>query len=162
MKVMMRDLVNIADEKIYPVDIDYKEIKHNDYLRGIKDVKGEIVFYYDYDEKLKISYYLEGLMICPDTISLKDVEIHFNIEDEQYVVLNQYEDGFYLIDGIEFSDFVAYIIIPEAPISVEKSDETMYHSGDGWTLFSEKEYNKFAKNRIDPRLEKLLEFKEED
>lgn len=162
MKVFIRDLMNISDQKVYNVDIPSIDIKDNIFLNGIKNIKGEIVFYYDYDEKLKIEYELSGTMICPNSLTLKDVEVPFEIYDDLFVVFKQNEDGFYLIDGMDFNDFVAYIISPEAPISVEKNNETMYHSGDGWSIYSEQSYKDATKDRIDPRLAKLLEYKEED
>ena len=72
------------------------------------------------------------------------------------------EDGFYFIDNLSIEEFVSYIVLPEVPISVEKKGETRYYSGDGWTISSEEAYNEDSKRRIDPRLEKLLEYKEED
>ena len=162
MKIMLKDLVNIADKRIYHVSIKNIEIKDNIFITGISEIEGEISFYYDYDNKLKIEIDLLGTMHCPDSFTLEDVEVPFEINDDQFVVTNQFEDGFYLIDCIELEELIKYIVIPEAPISVEKNKETIYHSEDGCSVFREEEYEKFTKNRIDPRLEKLLEFKEED
>ncbi|MBR3228307.1 MAG: hypothetical protein IKF68_07160 [Erysipelotrichaceae bacterium] len=162
MKVLLKDLVNIADRKVY--DVDMKEIAISDdiFINGIKDVKGHISFYYDQDDKLFIEYELKGKMLCPDTLDMKDVEVPFDLHEDEEVAFSEDKEGFYLMDGMDISDLVAYIVIPEAPISVEKKGETMYYSGDGWTISSEEEYNKNSRNRIDPRLEKLLEYKEEE
>ena len=158
----MKDLVNIADEKNYEVNEDYIEINNNIFINGVKDVRGYISFYYDDNDDLSIDYHLEGSMICPDSMTLENVDVPFDIEDDERVVTKQGEDGFYFIDNMDIKDFVVYIIIPEVPIKVEKKGETMYYSGDGWTILSEEEYNKASKNKIDPRLEKILEYKEED
>ena len=52
--------------------------------------------------------------------------------------------------------------LPEVPIKVEKSNKTSYHYGDDWSVLSEEEYDKDQKEKIDPRLAKLLDYKEED
>ena len=100
--------------------------------------------------------------MCPDSITLENVEVPFSLSEDLNVVTNDDEDGFYFIDGMDIREFVSFIVLPEVPIKVEKKEKTMYYSGDGWTISSEKAYNKASKKEIDPRLEKLLELKEED
>lgn len=162
MKVLLKDLTGITERKAFEIDEEHLEVKDNIFLKGLKDVKGYIAFYYDLSEKLFIDYHLEGSMICPDAITLEDVEVPFTVGEDREVVTKENEEGFYLIDGMELNELVIYIVSPEAPISVEKKGETMYYSGDGWTIQSEEEYNKHSRERIDPRLEKLLEYKEEE
>jgi len=161
MKILRKDLYNIADQKVYKVDEKLIVIDNNIYIKRIENVKGDITFYYDESNDLSINYQLDGIMVCPDSFTLEDVEVQFNISDDLKVSDNQEEDGFYFIDGMEICEFVEYIVLPEVPIKVEKSGETMYYSGDGWTICSEEEYNKSAKEKVDPRLEKILEYKEE-
>ena len=81
MKILLRDLHNISDEKNYEVDI--KDIKINDniYLKRIIDTKGKITFFYDINDELNIEYHLEGIMICPDSYTFEDVEVPFELED---------------------------------------------------------------------------------
>ena len=162
MKVLLKDLANIADRKVYEVAAERIDIKDDIFITGIKDVKGRIAFYYDPEDRLFIEYDLKGKMLCPDTLKMEDVEVPFELHEDEAVSFSEDKEGFYLIDGLDINDLVAYIVIPEAPISVEKKGETMYYSGDGWTISSEEEYNKNSRNRIDPRLEKLLEYKEEE
>lgn len=162
MKVLMKDLANIADTKDYQVDLKDIVISDNVFINGIKEVKGLISFYYDEEDKLWIEYELKGTMLCPDGLTLEDVELPFAINDALEVVTNENEEGFYFIDGLDIIDFVSYIVLPEAPISVEKKDNSRYYSGDGWTICSEEAYNIKAREKIDPRLEKLLELKEEE
>ncbi len=161
MKICFRDLANIADEKKYEIDLKDIEIKDNMFINGVKEVKGDIVFYYDDNHDLCINYKLKGIMLCPDSMTLKNVDVPFDIEDDLNVVTSESEDGFYFIDNMEINDFVSYIIEPEAPIMVENPDEKRYYSGDGWTILTEEEYNKRSKEEIDPRLAKLLEYREE-
>ncbi|MDO4500658.1 MAG: hypothetical protein Q4B60_05215 [Erysipelotrichaceae bacterium] len=161
MKINFKDLYNISDYKDYEVDEELIVIENNPFINRIKDVKGLISFFYNYDDELMISYQLDGVMVCPDSITLEDTDLEFNIEDELKVVRKENEDGFYFIDGMDIKDFVSYIVLPEVPIKVEKRKENVYYSGDGWTVLSEEEYNRSSKKEIDPRLAKLLEYKEE-
>ena len=161
MKVFMKDLANLNEPKTYEIDIPNIEIKDDIFINGIKDVKGNISFYYDLSDRLFIEYELNGNMLCPDAISLEDVEIAFDLSEDCEVALKEKDEGFYFPDGLSIEELVTYIVLPEAPISVEKKGETMYYSGDGWTILSEEEYNKTSKKKIDPRLAKLLEYKEE-
>lgn len=161
MKICFRDLANIADEKKYDIDLKDIEIHDNMFINGVKEVKGSITFYYDDNHDLCISYHLIGTMLCPDSMTLKNVDVAFDIEDDLNVVTSEEEDGFYFIDNSDINEFVSYIIEPEAPIMVENPDEKRYYSGDGWTILTEEEYNKRSKEEIDPRLAKLLEYREE-
>ena len=161
MKICFKDLINIASEKRYDVDLKDFKIENNIFITGIKEVKGEIIFYYDDEHDLSISYSLKGIMLCPDSISLKETEVDFDVSDDTKVVTGEEDDGFYFIDNLEISEFVSYIIEPEAPIMVENPEEKRYYSGDGWTVLTEEEYNKRSKEEIDPRLAKILEYKEE-
>ena len=162
MKVLLKDLLNIPERKTFTVDIAHLEIKDDVFITGLKDVSGQISFYYDLSDRLFIDYKLSGNMLCPDALTLEDVEVPFDLAEDKEVVSRESDDGFYLLDGLELEELVVYIVSPEAPISVEKKGETMYYSGDGWTILSEEEYNKNSKAKIDPRLEKLLEYKEEE
>ena len=161
MKICFKDLINIASEKRYDVDLKDIKIENNIFITGIKEVKGEIIFYYDDEHDLSISYSLKGIVLCPDSISLKETEVDFDVSDDTKVVTGEEDDGFYFIDNLEISEFVSYIIEPEAPIMVENPEEKRYYSGDGWTVLTEEEYNKRSKEEIDPRLAKILEYKEE-
>lgn len=161
MKINFKDLYNISDIKKYPVKEKLIEIDNNPFIRSIKDVEGTIDFYYDYNDQLCINYKLKGVMVCPDSMTLEDVNVDFFLDEEEDVVTSESADGFYFIDGMDIKEFISYIVLPEVPIKVEKTNETRYYSGDGWTILSEEEYNKNSKKEIDPRLAKLLEYKEE-
>ena len=57
---------------------------------------------------------------------------------------------------------VVNLILLEVPLAItEKGSEEM-PSGNGWRVISEAEYEKGRKDRIDPRLAKLKQFKSKD
>ena len=160
--INLRDLLNISDLKRYVVDIDTYSFDDNLFLRSLKDVQGDISFYYDASDKLHISYDLSGYMICPDAITLEDVEVEFHLNEDELVVHNEKDDGFYFNESKSLEDMVAYIVSPHAPIKVVKNKKIEYSRGDGWSFVSEQDYEKSKKDEIDPRLQKLMEYKFEE
>ena len=162
MLIRTKELANIADEKVYEVDIKSIAMEGSPYLRRVEDVKGSIVFYYDESDKLLIDYDISGKMVCPDSFTLEDVYLDFHLDDVEDVTFDENEDGFYIYGDMDDSQIVLALVIPEAPIKVEKSNKTSYYSGDDWQVMSEEEYDKCQKDKIDPRMAKILDYKEED
>ena len=162
MKIMLKDLVNIADEKAYEFDIDSYSVNDNLFLRRIEKVGGYISFYYDSSDELRVNYHIGGNMICPDAITLEDVEVEFDIEDDQKVVHNENDDGFYLNSDMSIEEMALYLIVPEVPIKVVKNEKIEYSRGDGWSFVSEEDYESSRADEIDPRLQKLKEYKFEE
>ena len=133
-------------------------------MRRLENVEGEIVFYYDASDELRIDYHLKGEMICPCAVTLEDVSVPFELSENEKIVSGQDEDGFFLDENKELEDMVLYIVLPEVPIKVVKNEKTVYSRGDGWVFVSEEDYESSKKDEIDPRLQKLKEyrFEEED
>ena len=162
MKIKLKDLLNIADEKVYPVDIDTYDVEDNLFLRRLENVKGDISFYYYAEDELRINYELKGNMICPDAYTLEDDEVGFDLSLDDKVVHDENEDGFYLNEDMEIEDMVLYIVLPEVPIKVVKNEKIEYSRGDGWSFVSEKDYESSKRDDIDPRLQKLKDYKFEE
>ena len=100
MKIQFKDLVNIATEKIYSVDIKSYEVKDNIYLRRIEDVVGDISFYYDISDELRVNYEIQGKMICPDAYTLEDYEVDFDLTDEEYALVLTHSRDHYINNNI--------------------------------------------------------------
>lgn len=162
MIINIKDLVNIANTKQYPVDIDVLNVDNHLFIRRLENVKGDISFYYDASDKLHINYELKGYMVCPDAITLEDVLVEFDLNEDEYVVHKENEDGFYFNESKSLEDMIVYIVSPHAPIKVVKNEKIEYSRGDGWSFVSEKDYELSKKDEIDPRLQKLLEYKIEE
>ena len=162
MKIMLKDLVNIADEKVYEFNIDNLVVENNLFLRRIQNVEGYISFFYDASDELRTEYHIVGNMICPDAITLQDVEVAFDIEDEDKVVYKEDEDGFYMGCDMSMEEMALYLIGPEVPIKVVKNEKIEYSRGDGWSFVSEEDYKSSREDEIDPRLQKLKEYKFEE
>lgn len=162
MKIYMNDLMRLADIKKYDVSIDYYPVENNIFLRGLKDVEGNISFYYDGNDDLCIHYHLIGKMVCPDALTLQDVDEDFEIKDDDKIVFDENSEGFFIRNAIELEDLVYYIVLPEVPIKVVKNKKIEYDRGDGWIYVSEQEYESQKEKEIDPRLQKLSELKIEE
>ena len=162
MKILKKDLVNIADEKIYEFDIKRINVDNNVFLRRIENIEGYICFYYDINDELRVDYHLGGNMICPDALTLEDVKVEFDINDDDKVVYKEDEDGFYFGKDMDIEEMALYLVAPEAPIKVVKNEKIEYSRGDGWSFVSEKDYKSSRENEIDPRLEKLKDYKFEE
>ena len=162
MKIYLKDLFNIANEKCYPVSIDSYVVQDNVFLRRLENVTGEIVFYYDATDELRINYQVQGEMVCPCAISLEDVYVPFELSDDDKVVNKPEEEGFLLDCNRTIEDIILYIVMPEVPIKVVKKEKIEYSRGDGWSFVSEEDYEASRKDEIDPRLQKLKEYRFEE
>lgn len=161
-KIFLKDLANIADEKVYPVEIENYPVEDNVFLRRLEDVKGDISFYYDASDELRINYHITGNMVCPCAISLEDVYVPFDLSEDEKVVAKEDEEGFYLNENKDIENMVLYIVLPEVPIKVVKKEKIEYSRRDGWTFVSEEDFNSSSKDEIDPRLQKLKDWKFEE
>ena len=160
--IKLSELINMAKEKTFPVDIERYEVKDNVFLRRLENVEGDICFYYDAADELRVNYHLAGNMICPCAISLEDVEVPFDLSEDEKVVQKENEDGFYLNEDMTIEDMAVYIVWPEVPIKVVKKEKIEYSRGDGWSFVSEEDYESSRADEIDPRLQKLMEYKVEE
>ena len=162
MKILLKDLVNIADDKTYEFDIDSYVVENNIFLRRIEKMQGYISFYYDASDELRVDYHVGGNMICPDAVTLQDVEVPFELQEDEKVVRKEDEDGFYLASDMTMEEMALYLVGPEVPIKVVKNEKIEYSRGDGWSFVSEEDYESSREDEIDPRLQKLKEYKFEE
>lgn len=162
MRILLKDLLNIADEKTYQFDIESYIVENNLFLRRIEKVEGYISFYYDTSDELRVEYHLGGNMICPDAITLQDVEVPFELQDDQKVVRKENDEGFFLDRDMSMEEMALYLVLPEVPIKVVKNEKMGYSRGDGWSFVSEEDYESSREDEIDPRLQKLKEYKFEE
>ncbi len=162
MEISLKDLMRISDEKVCPVHIAAYPVEDGIFLRRLENVEGRIVFYYDVMDELRIAYDLKGDMICPCAISLEDVRVPFEVGEDEKIVGRQDEEGFYLNEPVSVEELVLQIVFPEVPIKVVKTEKIEYSRGDGWSFVSEEDYEASKEDRVDPRLQKLKEYRFEE
>ncbi len=124
--------------------------------RGSIDPAEDIVFV-----RLEIS----GVMYVPDAITGEEIEYPFETETEEVYSFQETDDENVRVvtdDVIELLPAVTDAVLMEVPLQVTHASEDEYPRGDGWAVISEEAYMRNRESRIDPRLAKLREYKEEE
>ena len=109
--------------------------------------------------------HVEGVMICPDSITGEEIEVPFETESQEvYSFIETDEDGVRVVtdEVIDLLPAVIDDILLEVPLQVTVAAEGEYPEGDGWKVYSEAEYQESRKERLDPRLAKLKQFNEDE
>lgn len=109
-----------------------KEYYENTDIRSLDKVKvkGKVVQKEDEDY---INVRINGKMIVPDSISLKDLEYPFEIEYDDYL------DKKYLKNEnlLDIYEFLWENIVLEIPLHLTEVEDYSNFKGDGWKLISE-------------------------
>ncbi len=147
------------------IEIDASAFANNSRINSVKDVHVSGHGYLDEEEnRFYVQLNVSGTMMVPDAITNEEIEYPFETDsDETYVFEEVDEDGvrFVTNEVIELLPAIIDDIMLEVPLQVTNASENDYPSGDGWRVITEEEYQKSQGQRIDPRLAKLKEFKEE-
>ncbi len=126
-------------------------------IHGVKDVQIWGSGYLDDENDT-------GTMIVPDSITDEEIEVSFETDsDEVFVFGDTDEDGARIVtdEVIDLLPAVIEDILLEVPLEVTDAAEDDLQEGDGWKVYTEAEYEKSRSEQIDPRLAKLMEFKDE-
>ncbi len=147
------------------IEINASAFANNSRINSVKDVHVSGHGYLDEEEnRFYVQLNVSGTMMVPDAITNEEIEYPFETDsDETYVFEEVDEDGvrFVTNEVIELLPAIIDDIMLEVPLQVTNASENDYPSGDGWRVITEEEYQKSQGQRIDPRLAKLKEFKEE-
>ena len=161
MKIERQDLTTLEGQKDYTYRIEKLGFGQYPYLRALQDIDALVSFSYDALDRLQVRVRCGGLMICPCAVTLEDVEVPFQIDEEAlvtYVEKNDSEDEetYCLMEESEdIEDLLLSFILPEVPIKVVKKGEIEYPSGDGWKVMTEAEFEESRRQRRDPRWDAL-------
>lgn len=121
-------------------------------------------FYEPLEDVVYVHINVEGIMICPDSVSGEELEVPFNTgSDEVYSFEETDDEGVRVVSNevIELLPAAIEDIVLEAPLQVTDVAPGDYPKGEGWRIVSEEEFEEERRNQIDPRLAKLREFKQE-
>lgn len=133
-------------------------------LRQLKNVEVSGQLTYDgQDDRAYVGLLISGDMTLPDSVTNEDVVYHFETdvsETYSFIPVSEDEPDILVIKNeiIDLKSLIFTSILAEIPLRVVKEGKRDYPKGDGWEVLSEEEYLKQEKP-IDPRLEKLKEFK---
>lgn len=144
-------------------------VEENDFLRhtqvkSIPEVHITGTLQFDQASLVFSNLELDGVMIVPDSITLEDLEVAFDTtsqaiysfepvqqEDEEIIVVKK--------ERIDINPQILQAVIYEAPIHITRCPRDQYPKGDGWQVLSDQDP---VEEKIDPRWEKLNDFKLED
>jgi len=151
------------------VEIDADAFTDQYRINAVKDVHVSGEGHPDSDaDHFYVNMEITGVMLCPDAITGKEIEVPFETECEEVYSFIEEEDteddGMRCVttDVIELLPAVIENILLEVPLQVTEAEEGDYPEGDGWKIYSEAEYQESRKDQIDPRLAKLKQFKIEE
>ncbi len=161
---LLREVQNVTFDE--DVVIDASAFAGDSGIVSAEDVHVEGNGYFDADEeRFYISMNISGVMICPDAITGKEIEVPFETDSsEVYVFEETDEDGVRIVtdDVISLLPAVIDAIMLEVPLQVTEAEENEYPQGDGWRIYSEAAYEESRKDRLDPRLAKLKQFTDDE
>lgn len=158
MNISRRELLNLKGKKVYEYQIEYERFD-NLYLRALEEVNAKITLYYDALDQLCATLDIEGDMVCPCAITLEDVNVPFEIHDETRLSFTEEEDAYFVNENLDIKELILTFILPEVPIKVVKNEKIEYPRGDGWRVMTEDDFDQMKKSEIDPRWQKLTEYK---
>lgn len=152
------------------IDIDETiRVEENDFLRhspvrSIPQAHVQGTLSYDGKSLVNSDLELAGVMIVPDSITDEDVDVDFSCRSQQTYSFEPVTDGNEDItvvkkDTVDINPEIFQAILFEAPMSVTRLPREKYPEGNGWKLISDQDKQEPA---IDPRWEKLNDFKLED
>lgn len=147
------------------VEINDESINHYPGIISVNDVHVSGRGYYsDEDDSFYADIHIEGVMICPDSITNDPIEYPFETDAQEIYSFTKTEDDEVRVvenDEVDLLPAVIDDILLEVPMQISITDEDEYPEGEGWKVYSEKQYQEMKENEIDPRLAILKEYKEE-
>ncbi|WP_276924940.1 YceD family protein [Faecalibaculum rodentium] len=145
------------------------KVEENDFLRHspVRSIpSAHITGTLSYDGKALVTsdLELEGTLIVPDSITDEDLEVEFSTRSQltySFEPVNAGEEEITAArkDTVDLNPEIFQAILFEAPMSLTRLPRDQYPEGKGWKLISDQDPKEPA---IDPRWEKLNDFKLED
>ncbi len=147
------------------VEIDDSAFAENKLINAVRNVHiGGTGWLDDETGLFECDIHLTGEMLLPDAITGAQIVVPLETDSHEVYSFEETDEEDVRVVTDEVIDLLPAVIdaiMLEVPISVTEVEEDAYPSGDGWRVISEAEYQESRKNRIDPRLAKLKEFKSE-
>ena len=117
------------------VDLDDSVFASNSGISGVVDVHADGSGSLDSDGDMFIcDLHVEGVMICPDSITGEEIEVPFETESQEvYSFIETDEDGVRVVtdEVIDLLPAVIDDILLEVPLQVTVAAEGEYPEGDG-------------------------------
>lgn len=168
MKWSRADLIHIAEMPMKfseKLNFDANAFESFDRINGLKDVYVDGTGYFEnISQRFHVDLRIEGIMIVPCAVSCEDIDVPFEIETEEEFSFEPCDDEEVHVikkEILDLNPLIFQLILSQVPLKVVK-EGIEYPKGDGWEVLKEEDYIKSKSQVMDPRLEKLKEFKIQD
>ena len=147
--------------------VEENDLLHHTQVKSIPEVHVTGTLQFDGKSLVFSELDMDGVMIVPDSITLEDLEVTFDTKSQttySFVRLEEEADDEIIVvkkDTIDLNPEIFQAILFEAPMSLTRVSKEDYPSGNGWKVMSEEDLED-DQDKIDPRWEKLSEFKLDD
>lgn len=163
-----KDFLN-AESKTIKIDewiaIEENDFLHHTQVKSIPEVHITGTLQFDGSTLVFSNLELDGVMIVLDSISLEDIEVAFDTTSQETYSFERLDDDadeeviVVKKDIVDIKPEILQAILYEAPMSITRVPRDQYPKGNGWQVISDQDPKETP---IDPRWEKLSEFKLDD
>ncbi|MDB7946612.1 YceD family protein [Faecalitalea cylindroides] len=167
MKFTKKDFLN-AKNGIIEIDewiaVEENDLLHHTQVKSIPEVHVTGTLQFDHRSLVFSDLNLDGVMIVLDSITMEDLEVAFDTKSQEtysFDPIKENDEDIIVVkkDTVDINPEIFQAIIYEAPMSITRLPRDQYPKGDGWQLLSDQDKEE---PKIDPRWEKLNDFKLDD
>ena len=167
MKFTKKDFLN-AKNGIIEIDewiaVEENDLLHHTQVKYIPEVHVTGTLQFDHRSLVFSDLDLDGVMIVLDSITMEDLEVAFDTKSQEtysFDPIKENDEDIIVVkkDTVDINPEIFQAIIYEAPMSITRLPRDQYPKGDGWQLLSDQDKEE---PKIDPRWEKLNDFKLDD
>ena len=167
MKFTKKDFLN-AKNGIIEIDewiaVEENDLLHHTQVKSIPEVHVTGTLQFDHRSLVFSDLDLDGVMIVLDSITMEDLEVAFDTKSQEtysFDPIKENDEDIVVVkkDTVDINPEIFQAIIYEAPMSITRLPRDQYPKGDGWQLLSDQDKDE---PKIDPRWEKLNDFKLDD
>lgn len=166
-KFTKKDFLNAKNE-IIEIDewiaVEENDLLHHTQVKSIPEVHVTGTLQFDHRSLVFSDLDLDGVMIVLDSITMEDLEVAFDTKSQEtysFDPIKENDEDIIVVkkDTVDINPEIFQAIIYEAPMSITRLPRDQYPKGDGWQLLSDQDKEE---PKIDPRWEKLNDFKLDD
>ncbi len=166
-KFTKKDFLN-AKNGIIEIDewiaVEENDLLHHTQVKSIPEVHVTGTLQFDHRSLVFSDLNLDGVMIVLDSITMEDLEVAFDTKSQEtysFDPIKENDEDIIVVkkDTVDINPEIFQAIIYEAPMSITRLPRDQYPKGDGWQLLSDQDKEE---PKIDPRWEKLNDFKLDD
>ena len=166
-KFTKKDFLN-AKNGIIEIDewiaVEENDLLHHTQVKSIPEVHVTGTLQFDHRSLVFSDLDLDGVMIVLDSITMEDLEVAFDTKSQEtysFDPIKENDEDIIVVkkDTVDINPEIFQAIIYEAPMSITHLPRDQYPKGDGWQLLSDQDKEE---PKIDPRWEKLNDFKLDD